>query len=726
MLAYLPYMEKIIWVIRKKNLLIASVRYRAFLPALGMSRAVENIVVHKHFPENFDNTKAVVISKSFSEKSIKFAYKAHSKKIPVILDLCDNIFIDGYSDGFEDLKIENAFKELLPLAAKIIVTTEVLKQRILEVFPKLLTGEDIVIVPDGIEREETWREIKNYSKKIILKPSLINLKSYTHWIKLNVKNLIKRILNVETGKKKDAVFYEEIQIIKASGQKILLWYGNSGSINGHHGIYDLQNIYNDLNEQKNYTLVILSNNFKVFESFRNEYPEINFLYHTWSMDSMYQLLEVSDLVLVPNRLNTFSECKSPNRSLLALEYDCNVWADMTTALKEFEKYIFTNFNEAFNSIHDKSKIKNFKNSNLYKSLLPSSIGASYLNNIEASQPKEADKVVTFFIQFLQDFLLFEELFKELDSQKIIFKIIVVQSAIDKNPILQSKLLRWFELVVIIPNKLVKEESYPILANSKVLLTASESNLPPHKLARHITVRAKQNKIRTITLQHGFENIGISYSDSRQNIEEITFESDVVASWFNHSDLHPNIPQSTVQKIQPIGIFKKEVVKKGVSNKVISVFENLHWTRFDDQYRDSFVKMISQICSQFKDYTIKLKTHPAGKWTTKNKSFFEKISNLEFIDESTAAETLIDESVAVITTPSTVAIDSLLRSTPTAVLKFNLPIDQYGGADLITNQDDIYHFIENSIRDNGVKEFDIKNTNLVRTNASKHFISQFLN
>ncbi|MCA9395728.1 MAG: hypothetical protein KC649_01045, partial [Candidatus Omnitrophica bacterium] len=127
----------------------------------------------------------------------------------------------------------------------------------------------------------------------------------------------------------------------------------------------------------------------------------------------------------------------------------------------------------------------------------------------------------------------------------------------------------------------------LLVPGSEFITASESNAKPHRRTHAWVQYAIMQKLHTITYQHGFENIGLTYSDSEFPCEQIRFESKEIRVWVCEKLLHKNISPETRKKIRFISrpfiqLFPDTSTE--TSKPIISVFENLHWSRYDDQYR----------------------------------------------------------------------------------------------------------------------------------------------
>lgn len=105
---------------------------------------------------------------------------------------------------------------------------------------------------------------------------------------------------------------------------------------------------------------------------------------------------------------------------------------------------------------------------------------------------------------------------------------------------------------------------------------------------------------------------------------------------------------------------------------IGVFENLHWERYRDDDRDGFLKGLMGLAEARPNLSILVRAHPAGGWLDQQAAALARFAHVTF-EPSTAAGRrhtagpAVAASVAkVITTPSTVALDSALANRPVAL------------------------------------------------------------
>ena len=86
------------WKVSTLNLDLASLRYRAILPMLALDRfGIKGKIFNNPNRDSLISLDALVIVKSFTFEDYWLAQEAVKMKVPIIFDLCDNIFIDQYA-----------------------------------------------------------------------------------------------------------------------------------------------------------------------------------------------------------------------------------------------------------------------------------------------------------------------------------------------------------------------------------------------------------------------------------------------------------------------------------------------------------------------------------------------------------------------------------------------------------------------------------------------------
>src|SRR5688572_22375495 len=91
-------METVCWRLSAWDPDIASVRYRAAIPArhLADGEVASRFSAATYGVLEPSPPDAVVFVKAFAERDLGLAYEAKRAGVPVLLDVCDNVFASGY------------------------------------------------------------------------------------------------------------------------------------------------------------------------------------------------------------------------------------------------------------------------------------------------------------------------------------------------------------------------------------------------------------------------------------------------------------------------------------------------------------------------------------------------------------------------------------------------------------------------------------------------------
>lgn len=254
---------------------------------------------------------------------------------------------------------------------------------------------------------------------------------------------------------------------------------------------------------------------------------------------------------------------------------------------------------------------------------------------------------------------------------------------------------------LFPRGKARKGEGPEVGDAAGLLTAAESSAGPHRAAHGLAKRFAAAGRRTFTLQHGLEMVGLTYRDAEYG-PEVRFASETVFTWGSPNALPAWVAEETRAKCVEAGDPKAGLAHAtaatpprpdGPWRAWVGVFENLHWKRYDDAYRDAFLEQLAQAIAAAPDTLFLLKPHPAGRWSLANRDRLPAASNLVLADPGepawahcTAAD-LIPGLDRVITTPSTVALDAARAGVPVAVLGLDQDVEAYAPLDILRYADD---------------------------------------
>jgi len=333
----------IVWKTQSCNPAIASVRYRCLLPALFLDQEnlKSTILEGTEDIDFFDNVKAIIFVKTFTKHDYDLANKAHKNGVPIILDLCDNIFVKNYSN----ISNFSEFESMSKLAA-VIITTGCELSRILR---NRFNTINVTIIPDQVESldsvEKCCMMIKQWRR------SRYGLMHMTNQIESYLKSLKYRF------SKKKMAGYSRIPIrlltlcylkfIKCPAANIesthdlqqtykrIVWFGNHGASHSTFGIGSLlaiQKNLEEINKKIPIELLVISNNIEKFDNLIKPFS-LKTTYKKWTLQTIFKDIADSDVCVLPSFNDEFSLSKSPNRALLALSLGVPVIATRFPAIE---------------------------------------------------------------------------------------------------------------------------------------------------------------------------------------------------------------------------------------------------------------------------------------------------------------------------------------------------------------------------------------------------------
>ncbi|MGH9904580.1 MAG: hypothetical protein ACRD8U_03225, partial [Pyrinomonadaceae bacterium] len=174
-----------------------------------------------------------------------------------------------------------------------------------------------------------------------------------------------------------------------------------------------------------------------------------------------------------------------------------------------------------------------------------------------------------------------------------------------------------------PDRYPDSRRFRFPASVKAVVAIAESTLAPHRFTYRILQEAGKAGLATFSMQHGFENVGLTYTDDVHAIEKVGFAAKHILIWGKMDSLHPACSRHTSERCIPVGCptpthqaSPPELdTLRPVGQKIIGVFENLHWHRYTDCYREFFLDTVRHLAEKFDDYLFLVKPHHAGMWLT---------------------------------------------------------------------------------------------------------------
>ncbi|WP_428852403.1 hypothetical protein [Imbroritus primus] len=742
------------WKLSSLNAKVASVRYRALFPLLALrEQGVSSKVFASGSVRNLTGIDALVIVKSFTADDIALAHAAVEKGIPVIYDLCDNVFAERYGYGSVTAPAD-IVRQIGMIATAFVTPTDVLADVMRD---QLRDGLPVYVVPDGIETgplaEAAAAEIEQTLEAARRRPLIERIRDSQDVRKFlellrtgSVRGIAHRLAKYAYRKLEPVrarilgrasrvaprpmapALLPRSQNDRSTPQaasdlgvtfegkpaspdaRRLLWYGNHGALHGgRFGMIDLVDnraALERIAREFDVELVVVSNHAKKFEQLIAPLA-IPSRYVEWSPARVQEELARADIVLVPNSCDAFSLGKSANRTALALMAGHPVVATPTPALVPLgdcieagdfyigiRRYLTDPQRVAAHIAIARERCEQLYGQAAIAGAWLSVLDAVRSHVLGAAQLVQPELVLV--ANLVQDVEFIRPLVAVARERGIPVAIWASTSMICRWPYTLAALAEsGAPLRVLAETK--SGAVVPRFPHSvRAVLTVADTNLGPHRFSNSITQAANKAGIVTGTLQHGFENVGLTYSDDLHVIERIEFDARRIFVWGNLSLLHPRVSEKTRLKCISVGCPKAAETAEAVlpsivpaGKPVVGIFENLHWHRYDDAYRSFFLDGASRLAVAHPDVTFIVKPHNAGRWlTTRFDGELSLPANLLIADPSEAqwegltAAGMLPHLSGVITSPSTVALDAARVGLPVAVVAHDLKLDNYAPLYLI--------------------------------------------
>ncbi len=508
----------------------------------------------------------------------------------------------------------------------------------------------------------------------------------------------------------------------------VVWFGNYGAPHSDFGMLALLKAVPALeavSREVDLELVVVSNSDKTFASYIAPLP-IRSRYVPWSPMAVFDALAQADVCLLPFGDDDFSVTKSANRAVLALAHgvpvvasplssheplrDCIVIGDWERGLR---RYLGVDRVAARES--DVAKARPLLDL-LYSSEATARAWLEILN--EAQRPLQFGRAiqargtdVAVLLGLGQDLDVLLPVIDALRRRRDVrLKVLLAEGLVDRSPrVLKAMIER-----SIVPYALERE---PVLQGDDravrgldALITGAETSLNPHRVPHALTLAAQALGVETYTLQHGIENVGLSYFDDVHDAQ-VEIAADHILTWADPVRFPSAIPTATRARCRAVGrtskIEAQVVALPGelADRQIVGVFENLHWHRYSEAYRKAFIADVAALARAKPDLTVLVKPHHAGQFLVKNPGFAEEApANLVIANpadrrwEPYTAPALIPLCVAVVTTPSTVALDAAELDVPVAVAAYDLTLPAFEGLSQLRCTHDWLSFLAGALAD----------------------------
>lgn len=298
----------VVFRIASRDTRLASVRYRALMPACALQdNRYTTALCSDASPSNAQPRVAIGV-KPLRASDAAWVSRMRARGVPTVVDLCDNIFVEGY--GGRGSAIADGFRDSVR-GGLVTVPTKALREVVRDNTD--VAAERVMIVPDIVENSMLLhRQMQLLHPRPLSKARLPGLGQVGAWADRGMRALGMR-------------------------GPVLIWFGNHGANHGSFGLDDLRLWEGALRDAALFgaQLWVVSNHRQRFEAMQGALP-IRTRYFEWSPSRVDTLLAFADVCLVPNSMDAFSRSKSPNRALKSLAAAVPVVATPTPAMRELE------------------------------------------------------------------------------------------------------------------------------------------------------------------------------------------------------------------------------------------------------------------------------------------------------------------------------------------------------------------------------------------------------
>jgi hypothetical protein len=709
-----------------------------------------------------DRTEAVVLVKAFNFKTMRLAFECRARGIPLVLDLCDNIFVEAYSEHFDGFQLSSCFKAIAAFATVLVTTSPTLAEQLREVVGEHLT---ILQCNDGIESREDilglleaeaeWNRTKSGKAAAAtaeddldaarpLSAKIAKALGNPRWAAGRLRDLLDSRLRpgrVNAMRAKLAVEAANDHAAKHAPRALVAppatatatvsatagsatshrlgWFGIHGSTHGDFGIATLLKVVPDLitlGKELDIVLVVISNSVERFNEYIKPLP-LRTEYIEWDPIRIFDDLKGCAVCLIPNSLDEFSIGKSSNRHTFSLSLGVPVVATYTAVLEPLRGcMLFDGWYEGIRSYLLDPQLRQrhlaMARQVMRRNHSQAALAIQWNEVVSLCHSRDPRKAVNsrttlVFMDLIQDVDLCLPLIREaLVRPGVGLRVCITRLLAATSPRALQLLREAGVEPEIVERGHAFKGSAPKLLGVMALVTAVESTQPAHRTAHALVKRARAAGIKTYTLQHGFENVGLNYFEGKEDLG-VEFASDVIFTWGSRSVVPGKTPVATLAKCVPVGMVKAAggesggglVIPRQGFDAVVAVFENLHWNRYREKFRMAFLEQLMATIAGNPKILFLIKPHHAGRWFTKNVvSSFKSGPNSLVMDpldsrwEPFTAPKIITNSDLIITTPSTVALDAAALGVPVAVFAEEMSLPAYQPLPMLSSQADWTSFI----------------------------------
>lgn len=340
---------RLAWIVAGADPKIASFRYRCLTPAWGLlGLGCESRIFGdaQPDPEAFD---ALIVIKLAGQHLAAVAKSFRARGKPIILDLCDNVFVPGYARRRGPELSHSSVADFLAQVDAVVTPTTALARVVL---PYLSGRTRAAAIPDAALTVADYQAMCGWLSTRVALPDLKRRSGHVGSWKWGIGSMLQTpkrsrqgsFARLRSGAAQRRLFGPDTDWLVDHLPKEtarLLWFGRHGSFHSLFGmrlIEPLIPILERMHRHRPVELVVVSNNRDRYETLTQQ-ARLFTRYEEWSSERVFFELSRSDAVIMPNGLDAFAACKSANRAVLSLANNVPVIASYLEALEPLKRAI---------------------------------------------------------------------------------------------------------------------------------------------------------------------------------------------------------------------------------------------------------------------------------------------------------------------------------------------------------------------------------------------------
>lgn len=629
------------------------VRSRAWLPVVALRRAgLDAKVVAGDVPgERLGTASCLILAGGASGHGLDIARKAAALRLPLVLDIGSVEALNGSLAGSHRQQLI----EIGALAAVVTAGNEVLARHVEDVFG--VTG--VLVAPDPIDLDD------GLLAGLRTDPGA-TLRAVGQWIDAAARDGIARLRRRRTGE---------------AGAKRIVWFGDGSRPSGEGGVAELLLAacdLADLAEERPIRLEVIGRSPRAARRFLKQLP-VPVTFYRYAPWRVRQRLRRADLCLLPVGGDVQSLARSPRRAGLASALGVPVVAAVpaSSLLPAMRAALAADRRDQERDVRPVTAA--------WRQAIETATTRRYSGGIVLRE--ESKLRLLLLLQQFQDIDLIVPVAEAASAQPdievrvaVLSKIAVPASRRLRTVCSNRARIEFWHGADLLGNRIGPER----LA-ADVAVNASEGPGFGARLARAFVTASRAAGVCTLTLQHGLDNGGMTFGPQ---LRANALMADLILTWGGAHRLTDAASPEVKARVIPVGC-PKRVFRRGdfagfphAGRPFIAVFENLHWRRYDDAYRARFVRDLAATAEAAPDVHFLVKPHMGGQWLVRGGSNGPLPPNVEIAHPAAArwrrftADAFLAHASAVITSPSTIALDAGRYGVPAAVVTYGIAAQNY--------------------------------------------------